>query len=61
MIYLAHVHNANILVYQDDPDEEIAVVYDPAFKYGQNFYLCVTEEAKKRAITEPEERASRAG
>jgi len=25
-------------------------VYDPLFKYGQNFYLALTEEAKERIL-----------
>ena len=26
------------------------MVYDPVFKYGQNFYLVLTEEAKERIL-----------
>jgi len=38
------------------------VVYDPAFKYGQNLYLCITEEAKQRILALTEERVdSKAG
>ena len=29
------------------PGEEILLVYDYDFKYGENFYVCVTEEAKE--------------
>ena len=25
-------------------------MYDPLFKYGQNFYLALTEEAKERIL-----------
>lgn len=25
-------------------------MYDDAYKYGQNFYLCLTEEAKERVM-----------
>ena len=32
---------------QDYPGEEILLVYDYDFKYGENFYVCVTEEAKE--------------
>ena len=32
---------------QDYPGDEILLVYDYDFKYGENFYVCVTEEAKE--------------
>lgn len=32
------------------PGEELLLVYDYEFKYGQNFYLCLTEEAKERIL-----------
>eukprot|EP00128_Syssomonas_multiformis_P000649 Colp12_sorted_trinity150504_noHs@31878 len=32
------------------PGEELLLVYDDEYKYGQNFYLCVTEEAKDRLL-----------
>ena len=35
---------------QDYPGDELLVVYDPVFKYGQNFYLVLTEEAKERIL-----------
>ncbi|EDV22170.1 uncharacterized protein TRIADDRAFT_29120 [Trichoplax adhaerens] len=30
--------------------EEVLIVYDPDFKYGQNFFLCKTEEAKENFL-----------
>lgn len=41
------------IVFQDYPGEELLIVYDPDFKYGQNFYLCVTEEAKNKLMRPP--------
>ncbi|EDO29743.1 predicted protein [Nematostella vectensis] len=41
--------------FQSYPAEELLIVYDPAFKYGQNFYLCLTEEAKERHLNPPKE------
>ena len=35
---------------QDYPADEFLVIYDIDFKYGQNFYMCVTEEAKKNMM-----------
>ena len=29
---------------------EVLVVFDPDFKYGQNFFVCLTEEAKNNYI-----------
>nr|XP_039270172.1 dynein intermediate chain 3, axonemal-like [Styela clava] len=34
----------------DYPGEELLVVYDPDFQYGQNFYLCTTEDAKNKLL-----------
>lgn len=39
----------------DYPGDELLVVYDPVFKYGQNFYLVLTEEAKERILNPPQE------
>ncbi|XP_007068799.3 dynein axonemal intermediate chain 3 isoform X1 [Chelonia mydas] len=36
------------------PGEELLVVLDTEFKYGQNFYLVATEEAKKSFLNPPE-------
>ena len=35
---------------QSYPGEELLLVYDYEFKYGQNFYLCLTEEAKEQIL-----------
>ncbi|PFX30161.1 Dynein intermediate chain 2, axonemal [Stylophora pistillata] len=35
--------------------DELLVVYDPMFKYGQNFYLALTEEAKERILNPPQD------
>lgn len=32
------------------PTDEILVVYDSDFKYGQNFYIALTEEAKEKLL-----------
>lgn len=34
----------------DYPTDEILVVYDYDFKYGQNFYCAITEEAKEKIL-----------
>jgi WD40 repeat protein len=39
----------------DYPSDELLVVYDDGYKYGQNFYLCLTEEAKERVLNPPSE------
>jgi hypothetical protein len=31
---------------KDYVGEEVLLVYDPDFKFGQNFVICMTEEAK---------------
>ncbi|XP_033738311.1 WD repeat-containing protein 63-like isoform X3 [Pecten maximus] len=35
---------------QDFPSDEIVIVYDADFKYGQNFYIAITEEAKEKIL-----------
>eukprot|EP01137_Pigoraptor_chileana_P012527 Opistho-2@64993 len=37
------------------PGDEILMVYDEDFKYGENFYICLTEEAKALLLKVPEE------
>lgn len=32
---------------QEYPGDELLLVYDPDYKYGENFYICLTEEAKE--------------
>eukprot|EP00794_Sanderia_malayensis_P008204 gene8204-9084_t len=39
---------------QNYPGEELLVVYDPLFKYGQNFFLVTTEEDKETFLNPPE-------
>ncbi|XP_061591402.1 dynein axonemal intermediate chain 3 [Cololabis saira] len=39
---------------QDYPEEEILLVFDTNFTYGQSFYLAVTPTAKSRILTPPE-------
>ncbi|XP_048581354.1 dynein axonemal intermediate chain 3 [Nematostella vectensis] len=51
---ISDFHPAKKIV-QSYPAEELLIVYDPAFKYGQNFYLCLTEEAKERHLNPPKE------
>lgn len=36
--------------FQDYPAEEILICYDSEFKYGQNFYMALTEEAKDKLL-----------
>lgn len=31
---------------QSYPGDELLLVYDYDFKFGENFYICLTEEAK---------------
>jgi len=38
----------------------LLISYDPDFKYGQNFFLCITEESKEK-ILNPEETADDEG
>ncbi|XP_064386318.1 dynein axonemal intermediate chain 3-like isoform X2 [Halichondria panicea] len=37
------------------PGEELLIVYDHDFQYGENFYICITEEAKERILNPPKE------
>ena len=45
-----HILNkAHVLIsphVQNYPGEEVLLVYDYDFKFGENFYICLTEEAK---------------
>ena len=36
----------NIIHVQNYPGDELLLVYDYDFKFGENFYICLTEEAK---------------
>jgi WD40 repeat protein len=47
-----------ILIY---PSDELLLVYDYEFKYEQNFYLCVTEEAKELVLNPPKDEAKEEG
>jgi len=38
----------------DSPLEEILVVYDPTYYYGQNYFVCVTEEAVDLILHPPQ-------
>ena len=38
------------MLFQNYPTDEILVVYDSEFKYGQNFYVALTEEAKEKIL-----------
>ena len=42
----AHHRHFHGLDLQDYPGEELLLVYDYDFKFGENFYVCLTEEAK---------------
>lgn len=35
---------------QEYPGEELLLVYDHEYKYGENFYICLTEEAKELVL-----------
>eukprot|EP00118_Oscarella_pearsei_P015193 m.135700 g.135700 ORF g.135700 m.135700 type:complete len:900 (+) comp38161_c0_seq11:190-2889(+) len=39
----------------DYPGDEVLVVYDADYKYGENFYVCISEEAKERVLNPPVE------
>ncbi|NWX42563.1 WDR63 protein, partial [Steatornis caripensis] len=41
-------------VVQEYPGEELLVVFDAKFQYGQNFYLVASEEAKENLLKPPE-------
>ena len=45
-------HPAKKIV-QQWPSDELLVVYDPGFQYGQNFYLITTEEQKDLILNPP--------
>ena len=34
-------------LFQNYPGEELLLVYDYDFKFGENFYVCLTEEARE--------------
>uniref|UniRef100_A0A8C5TUX5 WD repeat domain 63 n=1 Tax=Malurus cyaneus samueli TaxID=2593467 RepID=A0A8C5TUX5_9PASS len=36
------------------PGEELLIVFDPSFQYGQNFYIVASEEAKEELLKPPE-------
>ena len=36
---------------QDYHGEELLLVYDYDFRYGENFYVCLTEEAKEWVLS----------
>ena len=40
----------NYFSFQKYPSDQLLLVYDYEFKYEQNFYLCVTEEAKELVL-----------
>ena len=40
----------SFLCLQKYPGEELLLIYDYDFKYGENFYLCITEEAKELVL-----------
>ncbi|XP_041339298.1 dynein intermediate chain 3, axonemal [Pyrgilauda ruficollis] len=42
-----HLLNKVILEY---PGEELLVIFDPSFQYGQNFYIVASEEAKENFL-----------
>lgn len=35
---------------QEYPGDELLLVYDHEYKYGENFYICLTEEAKELVL-----------
>jgi hypothetical protein len=37
-------------IVQEYPADEILVMYDPDFKWGQNFVIATTEEAKEKLL-----------
>ena len=39
-----------IFLPQDYPEEEILIVYDADFKFGQNFFVATTPEAKYKLL-----------
>ena len=44
----------NFTVYifsQEYPGDELLIMYDYDFKYGQNFYIFMTEESKEKALS----------
>ncbi len=45
-----HTHNDLWPHWQAYPGEELLIVYDHDFQYGENFYICITEEAKERIL-----------
>ena len=39
-----------MFIFQAYPGENLLIAYDPYFKFGENFYLALTEEAKERIL-----------
>ncbi|XP_063710237.1 dynein axonemal intermediate chain 3-like [Symsagittifera roscoffensis] len=39
---------------QNYAGDSILIAYDPYFKFGENFYIALTEEAKERILKDPE-------
>eukprot|EP00795_Rhopilema_esculentum_P004097 gene4097-20277_t len=50
---ISDFHPAKSII-QDYPGEELLMVYDPLFKYGQNFFLVTTEDGKEQILNPPE-------
>ena len=48
---IQHFSNSLLLpASQDYPGDEILLVYDYSFAYGENYYVCLTEEAKELVL-----------
>lgn len=47
---MQYKHLCRYLCLQKYPGEKLLLVYDYDFKYGENFYLCITEEAKELVL-----------
>ena len=50
---ISDFHPINELI-SEYPGDEILVVYDADFVFGENFYVCVTEEAKENILFPPD-------
>uniref|UniRef100_A0A7M6DQP7 WD repeat-containing protein 63 n=3 Tax=Clytia hemisphaerica TaxID=252671 RepID=A0A7M6DQP7_9CNID len=51
---ISDFHPAKKIV-EEYPSDELLIVYDAAFQYGQNFYLIIDEEEKQKILNPPEE------
>lgn len=50
MSYKPWLKHCVVVFLQEYPEDEILVVYDPDFKFGQNFFIALTPDGKDALI-----------